>query len=412
MDAATLGTGLSKTLWLEVKQRLAIILLLVIGLTATAPAFSMPRYAAPLFSSQVGLAWYMVAFELGPWEQYLIHELTPDLERLSPRELPHISWLHLDEAMILPEFARSLIGGAERASLAMSMRQFRSSLLVPGLPSGGNPGELRVFEQAMVMPGLTRRLSDRSAMTVSAVLASQRYGAAEMNLQTADRPLDFMLDYTGYDPYRTEVSHGTGLRFAFNSELTAGVRLEAAFQSRINMDEFASLRGLHGIGAELDIPPRIQLGLELSTGDRSHFNFGVAQIFYSDVSAFPSRALPARFTALLGDRNSPQFNWGDLTVYSLGWHWNIDSDVEVFLDYRTRTQPRPTDPGLAAALNSELASNAFLAGVSKGVGKFSRIHLNAAYAPPEFAFGGHVLGVVSDKFDQGLEVQAMLSMSF
>ncbi len=396
---------------LEVKQRLAIILVLAFGLSAAAPALSMPRYGAPLFSSQVGLAWYMVAFELGPWEQYLIHELTPELERLPARELPHISWLNLDDAIILPEFARRLVSGAELAPFALSLQQFRSSLLLPQT-LGSGLGEINAFEQSMVMPGVTRRLSDHSALTVSAVLASQRFGAAEMNLQSADRPLDSSPAWLGFDPRRNEVSHGSGLRFAFNSELTAGVRLEAAFQSRINMDEFASLRGLHGISAELDIPPRVQVGLELSTGERSHFNLSVAQIFYSDVSAFPSRALPARFTALLGDRNSPQFAWGDLTVYSLGWRWNLDSDVEMFLDYRTRTQPRPTDPGLAAALDSELASNAFLAGISKGVGQFSRIHLNAAYAPPEYAFGGHVLGVISDKFDQGLEVQAMLSMSF
>src|SRR5690554_6378891 len=104
----------------------------------------------------------------------------------------------------------------------MSMRQFRSSMLLPELLSGGGPGEMRAFEQSVLMPGLTRRLSDSSAMTVSAVLASQRFGAAEMNFQTADRPLGSMLDYRGFDPYRTEVSHGTGLRFAFNSELTAG----------------------------------------------------------------------------------------------------------------------------------------------------------------------------------------------
>jgi len=262
----------------------------------------------------------------------------------------------------------------------------------------------------MLMPSLTHRFSEHSAFTVSAVLASQRFGMAELNLRPGDdSPVEFS---RGFDPRRTEVSHGTGLRFALNSELTTGVRLEAAFQSRISMDEFASMHGVHGASAELDIPPRLQLGLQFLTGERSWFNMGVDQIFYSDIGAYPSRSLPARFNALLGDRNSPQFAWNDLTVYSLGWHWQASDEVELFVDYRTRTQPSPSAATLARALDPELASNALLAGMSKSLSDRTRLHLNAAYAPPEFAFGGNLLGVVSDSFGQELEFQAMLSFDF
>lgn len=395
------------------KQRLAAILVISVALVAAAPAWSMPRAGgSPQFTSHAGLAWYLAGFELGPWEQYLLHELTPDLERLAPRDLPRVTWLQLDETIILPEFAHALVRyGQQRPAVTVSLLQTRSSLLLPD-SLADSLRETRRFEQSLVMPGLTRQVTGSSAVTVSAVLASQRYGAAGMNIRPSERALDTNGYSSGFDTVRSEVSHGTGVRFAFSSELTTGVRMEAAFQSRIDMDEFASVRGVHGTSAELDIPPRLQVGLEFHATNRSWLNLGVSQIFYSDVGAFPSRALPARFTALLGDRNSPQFAWDDLTVYSLGWRWQARDDFEFFVDYRTRTQPRPTAPTLAAALDSELASNAFLAGFSKGVGERSRLHLNAAYAPPEFAFGGNVLGVVSDKLDQGLEVQAMLSFAF
>lgn len=358
-----------------------------------------------------GMAWYLAGFELGPWEQYLLQEMTPDLERLGPRELPHVSWLEFDDADILPEFAVPLMRTGDSTPLSLSFRQSRTGLLVDD-SLGRILRDSRRFEQSLLMPGLTHRVSDNSALTVSAVLASQRYGVADMNLNAAERPPDVADPFLWFDPARSEVSHGTGLRFALSSELTAGVRLEAAFQSRINMDEFATMRGIHGASAELDIPPRAQVGLEFHTTSRSWLNLGVSQIFYSDIGAFPSRSLPARFTALLGDRNSPHFAWNDLTVYSMGWRWQGGDDVELFVDYRTRTQPRPTAPTLAAALDSELASNALLAGVSKAVGSRSRLHFNAAYAPPEFAFGGNLLGVVSEKLDQELEVQAMLSFDF
>src|SRR5699024_9786736 len=270
------------------------------------------------------------------------------------------------------------------------------------------------FQQSIMMPGLTQRVGENSDLTVSAVLASQRFGVAAMNLRPASAQFgaDSRLEETYLDPARTDAAHGTGLRFALSSEVVTGIRLEAAFQSRINMDELASLRGIPGTSADLDIPPRFQAGLELHATPRSWLNLGVTQIFYSEVGAFPSRSLPARFTALLGDRNSPDFAWDDLTVYRLGWRWQAADDVQLFVDYRTRTQPRPTAPTLAAALGAEMSSNAFIAGVSKDVGKRSRLHLNAAYAPPEYAFGGNLLGVVSDELNQDFEVQAILSLDF
>lgn len=396
-------------------HRLVSIAVLTVSLAVAAPASSMPRVSGSVhLSPYAGLAWYMAGFELGPWEQYLVNEITPDLERLSAREIPNVSWLQFDESIILPDFALPLIRSGEGVPIKLAFSQARTSLLL-GESLARNIRDVERFQQSIVMPGVTHRFTDSSDLTLSAVLASQRFGTAALNLEPASKRLglDGRAGEVYFDPARTEVSHGTGLRFALSSELATGVRLEAAFQSRINMDEFASMRGVHGASAELDIPPRLQVGLQLHATPRSWFNVGVSQIFYSDIGAFPSRSLPARFTALLGDRNSPSFAWDDLTVYNLGWHWRApDDDVEFFVDYRTRTQPRPTAPTLAAALESELASNAVVAGLSKGVGKRSRLHLNAAYAPPEYAFGGNLLGVVSNELDQGLEVQAMLSLDF
>jgi len=393
-----------------VLKRIASIAMVTAVIGLTMPAASLARVTGSLHSGPyAGMAWYLVGFELGPWEQYLVHELTPDLERLASRELPRVTWLHLDEMAIVPEFAHALM--SERRGLAFSLYRSQSVLLLKDdLASRLSAGHR--FEQSIVMPGVRHQVSDSGALTVTAVLASQRFGASGMNLQFSDEPVSGGGERPlALEPLHQEVSHGAGLRFALSSELSERLRLEAAFQSRIDMDEFASVRGVHGVQAELDIPPRIHLGFQLDATDRSRLNFGVSQVFYSEIGAFPSRALPARFTALLGDRNSPEFAWSDLVVYNLGWHWQHDNDVEVFVDYQSRSQPRPTAPALAAALDSELAQNAILAGFSKGIGR-SRLHLNAAYAPPEFAFGGNILGIVTDKLDQELEVQAMLTFDF
>lgn len=397
-----------------VKHRIAIILLLAALLTAAGSVQSAPGAATPhglLSKPYAGLAWFLIGFELGPWEEYLIHELTPSLDRLTVVEEPRVSWLELDDWHIVPDFARSMID-KNRSSLRLTVRQLHTGMQLSDL--SGRQSSVQDgygFRQSMVMPGITHQVSDRSALSVSAILASQRFGTAAMNLQESEDPIGKTMDWMSHDPVFSEVSHGAGLRFALSSELIDGFELEAAFQSRIDMGEFASVRGVHGTHAELDIPSRLQVGVSYSATQRSRLNLGVAQIFYSEVGAFPSRSLPARFTALLGDSGSPHFAWDDLIVYNLGVSWRSDNDLELFLDYRTRSQPRPTVPALASALSPNLAQNSMMAGVSKELGN-SRVHLNAAYAPPEFAFGGNVLGVVSDKLDQGLEVQAMWSMMF
>ncbi len=382
-----------------------LLTLVLIGATGSSVARLAPVGPAV---SQTNLAWFLVAFELGPWEEYLIHELTPDLERLAGSTSPTVSWMQVDQAVLLPDFAAALL---QPVSNQPVLTFGRGSMALQGVAALPPLTEGLQLERSLVMPGITAPMSDRSAVSVAAVLATQRFGAAGMNLMESSNAA---YERVGPEvhPGQHDVAYGAGVRFALTGEPLAGVTFEAAFQSRIDMSEFASVRGVHGSHAELDIPSRMQLGMQLQTSPRTSINLGVSQIFYSEVGAFPSRALPARFNALLGDSTSPQFDWEDLLVYSIGWTWRHESRLELSMDYRTRSQPRPSAPVLASALAPELAQNAFLLGLSKDIGDRSRLQLNAAYAPPEFAFGGNVLGVISDRLDQSLEIQALWRHQF
>jgi hypothetical protein len=395
---------------LTVKTRL-LLTTAIFALLLSAQAHSAARLSPGLqTTSYAGMSWFLIAFELGPWDEYLLNELTPELENLTEHRNPRVSWLHFDEGLIIPDFAASLYR-ADRAPVVFSLLQQNVGVSLQG-QSGGQLGDGMRFEQSLLVSGVTRQVSDRSALTVSAVLASQRFGASGMNLSETQ---DWQQPGSGLHAQvygQPEVAHGTGVRLAMSSELLSNLSFEAAYQSRIEMAEFATLQGVHGSRAEFDIPSRIQLGMQFQATSRSSINLGVSQIYYSEVGAFPSRALPARFNALLGDSTSPQFSWEDLIVYSLGWRWQPAQDLSFFVDYRTRTQPMPSAPALASALAPELAKNAFLAGLTKGLGSRSTLKLSAAYAPPEFAFGGNVLGLVSEKLDKSVEVQATLLVNF
>ncbi len=402
------------------KFRILILsIVLAVLMSSQAPGAVRPAHG-PHVASYTGMSWFLVAFELGPWDEYLLNEITPDLERLTKDYSPRVSWLHVEDRFIIPDFAFSLLDQprSSLSPLVVSLQNHRVSLDVFGSNGDHDSGNGMLFEQAMLMPGLTHRMSERNAVTVSAILASQRYGTAGLNLQETDslaRRVGSHHDYpmnAGYPGRNVDVSHGTGVRLALSGELLPSLKYEAAFQSRIEMAELATLQGFHGAQAELDIPSRIQLGMQLQATDRSALKVGVSQIFYSEVRAFPSRTLPARFNALLGDSSSPQFAWNDLLVYSVGWQWWPGSDLAFHVDYYSRTQPKPDSPVLASALAPELAQNAFMAGFTKGLGERHRFRFNAAYAPPEFAFGGNVMGVVTDQLGQSIEVKASLSFDF
>jgi hypothetical protein len=383
---------------------IVVVLLLALGTGAESRAGAGN---APLMLPSA-MAWYLAGFELGPWEAYLAGRLTPELDSVPRAEIPQINWLRIDQDIVLPDFARPLIGESELPRLSFVTSRLSRSFRFGGLPDSSPQSPAPGFERSVLLSGITGQVDAFNRVSVSALLASQQFSHSMLDLAeyTGDyRPVDFFAA-------NRELSQGAGLQLGFASELIPRVMMNATFQSRINMDELATVRGVHGQSADLDIPSRVRMGLDMHTSEHTLVRFGVSQVFYSGVGAFPSRSLPARFIALLGDSSSPRFEWDDLTVYSVGMRWRHESDLELKVDFHTRSQPSPTSPSLLAALDDELAQHSVLVGLGKGIGKRTRLDLTASYAPPEFAFGGNVLGVVSERLDQAVEVAARLNVRF
>ena len=386
------------------RPMIVVILLIALG--------TGPESRAGVGNAQLmlpsAMAWYLAGFELGPWEAYLAGRLTPELDTVQPAEMPEISWLRLDRDIVLPDFAHPLVGQADLPGLTFATsrltRSFRFDGFSDSKPQVGSPA----FERSMLLSGISGKVDAANRVSVSAILASQQFSHSMLDLAEYTggfRPVDFFAA-------RRQLSQGAGLQVGVSSELLPRLMMNATYQSRINMDELASVRGVHGHSADLDIPSRVRMGLDMRAGEYTLLSFAVSQVFYSGVGAFPSRSLPARFNALLGDSSSPRFAWDDLTVYTVGMRWQHESDLEFKVDFHTRSQPSPTSPSLTAALDDELAQHSVLVGIGKGIGERTRLDLTASYAPPEFAFGGNVLGVVSERLDQAVEVAARFNVRF
>lgn len=363
-------------------------------------------------------SFYVIGFELGPWQEYLAQELTPDYMLPDDTQPIQVSWMRSSEILILPDFA----AGLEQVPATWINLNFQwqsdSEYDWPGSDED-SVYQGSSFERQYFAPGVERQLGDDGLLGVSAVIAYQRYSAANLGLFAASTP-DLSpvagyglaaVPYNGYEPFQ-ESGYGTGVRLAVRQEVVTGIALDAGFQSRIDMEEFAAYRGVYSQPADLDIPARARVGLALQASEQSWLNLAVERVLYSDISAFPSRFLPNRFLSMLGDSTSPSFNWEDLTVYSVGFTWSDGGDQQWHIDLSTRTQPSPSSRLLSQALVGDLADSAMVVGYSRRTTDRSRLDFNAAYAASEYAFGGSVLGVTTDELDQRFEVEAMWILSF
>jgi len=355
-------------------------------------------------------SFYVIGFELGPWQEYLAQELTPDY-MIEDNALPvRVSWLKNSELLIMPDFASDLDPQPESWMNLNFEWQSSGDYFVPGAES--DSAFLGTsFQRQYFSPGFEHEYSDNGVLGVSAVIAYQRYSAASLGLRSATTPDRALWAVPSYSPYE-EAAYGTGVRLALHQEVINGVAVDAGFQSRIDMEDFAAFRGVYSQPADLDIPARARVGLAFQASERSWLNVAVERVLYSEISAFASRNLPNRFLSLLGDSTSPNFNWEDLTVYSVGFAWSDGADQEWRIDLTTRTQPSPTSQLLNQAIEGELANSALIMGYSRRTGERSRVQFNAAYAPSEYAFGGSVLGVTTDNLDQRFELEAMWSLAF
>jgi long-chain fatty acid transport protein len=376
---------------------------------AGAQGFGLP--AAGFAAGGTGLtSFYVIGFELGPWQEYLAQELTPDYMLSEDTQPVRVSWLRNGDLALMPDFA---VGMDARPETWLNL-QFEYESSTEYRWQGVEPEpvfEGSSFERQYFAPGIEHQFSDNGILGVSAIVAYQRYSAASLGLFSADSLGQDVGIYSGYQPYQ-ESGYGTGVRLAVTQEVTDGLAFDAGFQSRIDMEEFAAFRGVYSSPADLDIPARASVGLAFQASERSWLNVAVERVMYSDINAFPSRHLPNRFLSLLGDSTSPNFDWEDLTVYTVGYTWSDGRDQEWRVDLSTRTQPSPSSRLLNRAISADLATSAMMVGYSRRTGDRSRLNLNAAYAPSEFAFGGSVLGITTDELDQQFEVEAMWTLSF
>ena len=226
------------------KHRFLTVLLLVAVLI---PALSVARVSGlPMVGISAGgtglTPFYVLGFELGPWQNYLARELTPDF-MLDPAAEPlNVSWMSDHAVVVLPFFAKQILGEPETYLRLEVDWQYSDELTMNSFDPFMGSG-LQGLERRLVSPGLMHRLNDNQLIGVSAVFATQSYGASRLGTHSYDRSIPAAYLPGIYDPFQ-ETSYGAGVSLSLRSELTKGVTMEAGFRSHIDMNEFYNFHGI------------------------------------------------------------------------------------------------------------------------------------------------------------------------
>jgi len=229
-----------------------------------------------------------------------------------------------------------------------------------------------------------RKITETSSWGVSGLVAYQRFKATGVaNFAGFSQDPDNLSD-NGYDH-----STGFGVRVGIQAEIFSGVRIGAAYQPKIDMDEFDDYSGLFAEDGDFDIPSNFTLGLAVDIGKTGVLVIDVQQINYEDVDAVsnsispltdPSQCMGGTGDGCLGGSDGAGFGWEDMTVVKVGFQWDY-YDTTWRIGYSTGDQPIPDDETLFNILAPGVIEEHFTVGFTKQLDDKSSFNFAAMYAP-------------------------------
>jgi long-subunit fatty acid transport protein len=238
-------------------------------------------------------------------------------------------------------------------------------------------------------PGLNRQLAGlqlahefESGARVGAgvVVAEQQFAAFGFGSEQIDNGERMRL-------LGNESSTAAGVRLNYTQPFGEQISVQAALQSKIDMQPFQSYRGVFSDPGDFDIPAEAEISARVALSPAWGITVGTQHVMYSELKAFSSYALPERFLSLLGDGTSPVFAWRDLTVYNLALDYALGRSSRIDLRYSTQQQPEPSSALLFDALREEFTDRNVAIGVTHRFDRAGELRLAASHAPVEYFLG-------------------------
>jgi hypothetical protein len=352
---------------------------------------------------------------LGAWKDYALRSMTPDFQWAERPSEEAVTPSAFNDALnaqtgTMPHL--EFVANDVKSGLGLSVgRSFVGD--TPAFENGGvslgGVGHVGVgIERTYLSPSITRELGDQTSVTGSAIFVYQQFASwgfgSGLSTETTPGPL---LNAAN------ESSVGSGVRIEMHRQLAPALGFNVAYQSKVDMDAFQNYRGVYSDPGDFDIPALASAGVGWQIAPRATIAFGVSRVYWSDVSAFTSNALPRRFLALLGDGTSPTFEWRDHTVFNVDLDWRASARDDFVLRVTSQQQPEPT----SALLRQALAASGAYSDTNIGLmflHRFERagtLRLGASYAAAQY-FLGNASYADRDLNGDQVEVEAVWTMAF
>ncbi len=254
---------------------------------------------------------------------------------------------------------------------------------------GGEAGAGVDLSQLFITPTYAQKIGANAAWGVSGIIAYQMFEATGLAAYGAN---GFSTDPSNLTDKGHDSAWGFGAKLGIQGEVAPGFHLGASYQTETKMSEFDKYKGLFAEHGDFDVPATATIGLAYKPNKTSAIVFDVQRIWYSKVAAV-ANPLSNLFAggALGGGSNAAGFGWEDMTVYKLGYQWQMDKDMTMRVGFSTGDQPIPTSEVLFNILAPGVMENHFTFGLTKNLDKNSVLDFAFMYAPSKSVKGPNPL---------------------
>ena len=255
--------------------------------------------------------------------------------------------------------------------------------------------------QLFVNVSFTKKINAKHAFGGSLLLVGQRFIGEGLDSFAA-----FSSDPSNLSGNRKSDSFGAGLKVGYQGEVSNGIRVGVAYQSKISMTEWDEYQGLFAEGGDFDIPSTYSIGVSFDVGSTGVIVADIQQINYSEVAAISNpvsnlltNCIPAGFNpsdptagatgaGCLGGDDGGGFGWDDMTIFKIGYQIGV-GDHTYRVGYSHADQPIPETETFFNLLAPAVIEDHFTAGWTMKVGSNQEFNLAGMYAPSNSVKGNN-----------------------
>ena len=281
----------------------------------------------------------------------------------------------------------------------------------PGVYGGGTTGVN--LNQAFFEVSYSFKATENVAIGIAPIFAYQLFSAEGLGSFAPYTRTFAASGGTAFPQNLTNKGSDSSLGYGLKAGVTwrphDAVSLFAAYQTKMDMEEFSEYRDLFAEQGSFDIPANARVGVSFLATDNFKLHFDVEYIEYSDVSSVgnalgnvigcPTAGLGGTdIESCLGGDRGFGFGWDDVTVYQFGAEWEPDAldGITLRAGYSYGEQPISDSDAAINILAPATVEEHFTFGICRELSNGDHLSLAFMYAPENEVSGPNFFDPTQD----------------